>query len=148
MANTKFVTIDSNGAQANQELGAAVPGYSANTSNPAAELVLPFDVIADASTTAIKRIPTTEGATYRIVEIQVVKAAAAGGAGDTVAVVNNGTAVTGAVSLNGVADKGILNLPIDDAAMVYTAGNPLGVSTVKATNDPSCYVYVKLIKLT
>lgn len=148
MANTKFVTVDSNGAQVNQELGATVPGYSANTTFPAPALILPIDAIGDASSSFVKTVPTSQGATYRIIGVQIVKAAATGGAGDAIAVLNNGNALTGSVSLNTVADKSSTWAPIDDAYQVYTAGNPIGVSTTKAANDPSCYVYLHLVKLT
>lgn len=148
MANTKFVTVDANGAQVNQEFGASLPGYTANLTKPAPVLVLPIDVIADASTPFYKTVPATEGDTYRIIGVQIVKAAATGGAGDAVAVVNNGTALTGTVSLNTIADKATIWAPIDDAAQVYTAGNTLGGTTTKATNDPSCYIYIHMVKLT
>jgi hypothetical protein len=149
MANPKFVTIDANGAQVNQELNAALPGYTANLTKPAQVLVLPIDAIADAaSSTFIKAVPTTEGTTFRIIGIQIIKAGAAGGAADTVTVVNNGSALTGAASLTGLADKATSWLLVDDAAQVYTAGNPIGVTTAKTTNDPSCYVYIHMIKLT
>lgn len=148
MANTQFMTINASGAQVNQELGASVPGFTANPTFPAPHLVLPIDAIGNASSTFVKAVPTSQGGTYRIIGVQIVKAASVGGAGDGVAVVNNGTALTGTVSLDTVADKSTTWVAVDDAAMVYTAGNPFGVSTTKATNDPSCYVYIHMVKLT
>lgn len=148
MANTQFATINASGAQVNQELGASLPGFTANPTFPALALVLPIDAIGNASSTFIKAVPTSQGDSYRIIGVQIVKAAATGGAGDGIAVVNSGVALTGTVSLNTVADKSTTWVPVDDAAMVYTAGNPLGVSTTKATNDPSCYVYIHMVKLT
>ena len=148
MANSKFVTVDSNGAQVNQELGPTIPGYTANSTYPAPVLVVPIDAIADATSSFTKAVPTSQGGTYRIVAVQVVKAAAMGGANDTVALINNGDSVTGNVSVMGMADKATQWLPIDDAYQTYTAGNPLVASTVKVTSNPSCYVYVYLVKLT
>lgn len=148
MANTKFVTVDSNGAQVNQELGATLPGYTANDTFPAPAVVVLIDAIGNASSTFIKTVPTSQGSTYRIIGVQLVKAAAAGGANDTIALVNNGNAVTGAVSLVAATDKSTTWAVIDDAYQVYTAGTPLTVNTVKFTNDPSCYVYVHMVKLT
>lgn len=147
MANTKFVTIDDNGAQHNQELGASVPGATANPLSPAPLLIVPFDVIGNASTTVGKVIPVTEGSTWRIVGIDIVKAAQAGGVGDLISA-TNGASTIGTLSLNGLADNGVGSLTINDASFVYTAGTTLSVSTTKAVNDPSCYAYVKLLKLT
>lgn len=148
MANSKLVTVDSNGAQVNQELGQTIPGYTANSTYPAPVLVVPIDAIADATSSFTKTVPTSQGGTYRIIAVQVVKAAVVGGANDTVALLNDGDPVTGNVSLTGLADKATQWLPIDDAYQTYTAGNPLSASTVKTTSNPSCYVYVHMVKLT
>ncbi len=147
MANTKFVTINGDGAQVNQEFGGALSGNIASPNNPAPLLVIPFDVIGDASTSIQKVVPLVEGATYRIVGADVVKTAAVGGALDSVAVENNGDLV-GKLSLTGLADNGVGSITVDDAYFVYTAGTTLSVSTTKTTNNPSCYVYLKLVKLT
>lgn len=148
MANTQFVTINASGAQVNQELGATVPGFTANPTFPAPALVLPIDAIGNATSSFTKAVPVGQGGTYRVTGIQIVKAAATGGAGDTIEVFNNGTSMTGAVSLNTVTDTSTTWVAVTDAQMVYTAGNSFGVSTTKATNDPSCYVYIYMVKLT
>ena len=82
-----------------------------------------------------------------VTSVEVIKKAAAGGAGDTIQVKNGATAITDAMDIN-VADKVVVRAAtIDDAQTVIAAAGTLRVTKTKASAaNVACRVIVRGIR--
>ena len=101
----------------------------------------------------LHRVDVADGATAdvdvtlthktRVLDVWLVKTAAAGGASDTITVKNGATAITDAMDIN-VADKIIVRAgTIDDAQHEIAAAGTLRVTRTKSSaNNVACTVYV------
>lgn len=133
--------------QSTSTLAPAVGG--AILPSPAGSFVLPLTV-PDGVTADID-FPGLAGFKFRITDVEVVKAAGAGGVGDTIQVQTaTGTAITNAMSVN-VADTTIVKATtIDDANHEIAAGAGIRIRRVNGAAggnvlDAIVYVYGSMI---
>lgn len=82
-----------------------------------------------------------------IVDVTVIKTAGAGGASDTVQVLNAGVAVTDAIDMN-VADKVVKRAAtIDDASNVISDAGVITITNTKASAaNTACRVYIEVVR--
>jgi hypothetical protein len=118
--------------------------YLANGSTSAASntagipVILTFD-LADAATATYSYVIKHK---FEITNVEVQKRSTAGGASDTVQVLNGTDAVTNAMSLN-IADKAVVRWgTIDDAYSTIAAGGTLAITLTKASTNVACMVVV------
>lgn len=104
--------------------------------------------VADAATGTIDVVSTHK---IRVLDAWAVKTAAPGKAeANSVQVLNAGNAITNAMSLNALADQGIVRAAsIDDARHEIAAGGTLRVGWTRISADGaiSCIVYVSAIRV-
>jgi len=139
--------LDANVTAAKLEVGAATDGitglqvqFAANVNVIGAVPVLHRVTVADGATADVDVVLTHK---TLIIDVWLVKTAAAGGASDTITVKNSATAITDAIDIN-VADKVVKRAgTIDDAQNAIAAAGTLRVTRTKASaNNVACEVYV------
>ncbi|ANS05349.1 hypothetical protein [uncultured Mediterranean phage] len=98
--------------------------------------------IADAATDNYDLVMPA-GHNFKVTDVTVVKTGGAGGANDTVGVLNNTDAITDAIDINAVDTTIVRATTIDDAFATIAAGGTLRVAVVNLGGaNVACEVYV------
>jgi len=108
---------------------------------------IPVVFIVDVPDGATGDVDVVSTDKVEVIEVVVVKKAAAGGASDTITVKNGATAITNAMDIN-IADKAIVRAgSIDDAASAIAAGGTLRVTRTKiAAANVACRVEIFAVR--
>lgn len=124
--------------------GASVDDVAANNAIGGIEVVHRITV-PDGST---GNVDTTLSHKERVIDVHLVKTVNAGGASDTITVLNATNAITNAMSIN-VADKTVVRAgTIDDAYWEIAAGGTLRVTRTKASAaNVACEVFVHCLRV-
>lgn len=108
---------------------------------------IPFTILVTVPDAATGNIDTGLAPfSFRVIDVWAIKTAAAGGAANTVQVLNTAQAVSDAISIN-IADKAVARAAeLDDAGWNFDEGDLLRVTRTKAGGNAACVVRIDCVR--